>query len=85
MPASMMPYLALDDTRAAAVDRLIAQAHTDADMTRSACDDPQDQNGQRIEALLNAMPEFDPEKAIVDLATDENSTTTNEQRGERHV
>lgn len=85
VPASMMPYLALDDTRAAAVDRLIAQAHTDADMTLSACNDPQDQNGQRIKVILNAMPEFDLEKAIVDLATDDKSTINNEQKGEIHV
>ena len=85
VPASMMPFLALDDTRDAATERLIAQAHTDADMTRSACDDPQDQTGSRIQALLNAMPEFDPQKAIFSVKTDENRKTNNEQRGERHV
>ena len=39
VPASMMPYLALDDTRQEAMNRLMAQAHTDADLTKSVCDD----------------------------------------------
>ena len=85
VPASMMPFLALDDTRDAAVERLIAQAHTDADMTLSACDDPQDTNGRRIEALLNAMPEFDPETVIVDITIDDHSKNDNDQRGKSHV
>ena len=52
VPASMMPFLSLDDTREEAMDRLVAQAHSDADLTRSACDDPQNQDGQAIKALL---------------------------------
>jgi hypothetical protein len=46
VPASMMPYLALDDTRLAAMDRLIGQAHTDADLTKSTCDDPNSEDSR---------------------------------------
>lgn len=56
VPASMMPYLALDDTRSEAMDRLVGQAHTDADLTKSACDDPQNQDGQMIHRLMNELP-----------------------------
>ena len=60
VPASMMPFLALDDTRREAIDRLIEQANSDADMTRSACDDQNDPKGQRIRAMLDDLPSYDP-------------------------
>lgn len=59
VPANMMPYLALDDTRPEAMDRLVSQAHTDADLTKSACDDPNSEEGRMICRLmyeLSAMP-----------------------------
>lgn len=56
VPASMMPYLALDDTRSEAMDRLVAQANTDADLTKSACDDPNNADGQMIRRLMNELP-----------------------------
>lgn len=56
IPASMMPYLGLDDTRPDALRRLISQAHVDADMTKSAADDPNDANGQLIKALMASTP-----------------------------
>jgi uncharacterized protein len=56
VPASMMPYLALDDTRPEAMDRLIQQAHTDADMTKSACDDSGNEDGKMIRRLLDGLP-----------------------------
>lgn len=37
VPAALIPYLGLDDTRHEAVDALINQARTDADMTNSKC------------------------------------------------
>jgi hypothetical protein len=37
VPATLVPYLALDDTREAAMNALITQARTDADMTNSRC------------------------------------------------
>lgn len=56
VPASMMPYLALDDTRPEAMDRLIQQAHTDADLTKSACDDLGNADGAMILRLMNHLP-----------------------------
>ena len=60
-----MPYLALDDTREEAMDRLIAQAHTDADLTLSACDDPQDVAGRRIKEMLESLPTAEPTKTLM--------------------
>lgn len=37
VPAALIPYLGLDDTRTEAVEALIRQAQTDADMTNSKC------------------------------------------------
>ncbi len=37
VPATLVPYLGLDDTRQEAVSALINQARTDADMTNSKC------------------------------------------------
>jgi predicted acylesterase/phospholipase RssA len=56
VPASMMPYLALDDTRPEAMDRLVHQAHTDADLTKSACDDRNNPEGAMISRLMNDLP-----------------------------
>ncbi|OOY15873.1 patatin-like phospholipase family protein [Thioclava sp. DLFJ4-1] len=56
VPASMMPYLALDDTRLEAMDRLVAQAHTDADLTKSACDDSSNDDGRMICRLMHDLP-----------------------------
>ena len=56
VPASMMPYLALDDTRSEAMDRLMAQAHTDADLTKSVCDDPNREDGKMIQRLMYELP-----------------------------
>jgi hypothetical protein len=52
----MMPYLALDDTRPEAMDRLVGQAHTDADLTKSACDDPNSEDGRMICRLMHDLP-----------------------------
>lgn len=56
VPASMMPYLALDDTRPEAMDRLVGQAHTDADLTKSACDDINSEDGRMICRLMHDLP-----------------------------
>ncbi|QEP30354.1 patatin-like phospholipase family protein [Pukyongiella litopenaei] len=81
VPASMMTYLALDDTRAEAMDRLTAQAHTDADLTMSARDDPRDPSGSRIKALLESLPALDPSRTLVSCE----ATTTTDEGGEQHV
>jgi hypothetical protein len=57
VPAGMMPFLGLDDARDEAMDRLVAQAHTDADLTRSNCDDPRNGEGAMIRALLDDLPD----------------------------
>lgn len=56
VPASMMAYLALDDTRQEAMNRLIGQADTDADLTKSVCDDPNSEDGKMIRHLMNELP-----------------------------
>jgi predicted acylesterase/phospholipase RssA len=64
VPASMMKYLALDDARDEAMDRLVLQARTDAEMTLSACDDPGNPDGALICALLASLPELNPDRTL---------------------
>ena len=66
VPASMMPYLALDDTRPEAMDRLMAQAHTDADLTKSVCDDPNNEDGKMIQRLMYELPAMPASGAVWD-------------------
>lgn len=66
VPASMMPYLALDDTRPEAMDRLVAQAKTDADLTKSACDDANNEDGRMIRRLMNDLPAMPATGAVWD-------------------
>jgi uncharacterized protein len=58
VPAALIPYLGLDDTRPEAVQALINQARTDADMTNSKCayadTDPE---AQLICTLFHSIPE----------------------------
>lgn len=56
VPASMMPFLGLDDSRPEALERLVAQAHNDADLMRSNCDDPGSADGAMVRRLLEALP-----------------------------
>lgn len=57
VPAALIPYLGLDDTRAEAMDALVNQARTDADMTNSKCayreNDPE---ADRICRLFESAP-----------------------------
>jgi uncharacterized protein len=60
VPAEMLDYLGLDDARKGAMTRLIQQAHADADLIKSACDDANNPDGAMVKALmmdLPAMPE----------------------------
>jgi uncharacterized protein len=56
VPAEMMKYLALDDARPEAVKRLIQQASNDADLAKSACDDPNNSDGRMVKALMMSLP-----------------------------
>jgi hypothetical protein len=38
------------------MDRLVAQAHTDADLTKSKCDDPNSDDGRMIWRLMHDLP-----------------------------
>jgi hypothetical protein len=58
VPAEMMKFLALDDARREAMDRLIQQASNDADFAKSACDDPNNPEGQMVKALIMDLPEM---------------------------
>lgn len=59
VPASMMDYLDLDDTRKEASDALIGLARTDADSTNSRCSDPHDAQGAMVRALFESLPELE--------------------------
>ncbi len=59
VPASVMPFLELDDTREEAMDALIRQARTDADMTNSRCGDPNSREGRIISAVFGDAPVLD--------------------------
>ena len=57
VPAALIPYLGLDDTRNDAIEALIRQAQTDADMTNSKCAyQDKDPEAALICDLFNAMP-----------------------------
>lgn len=66
VPAGMMPYLALDDTRSEAMDRLVAQANTDADLTKSACDDLNNEDGRMIKRVMHDLPAMPATGAVWD-------------------
>ena len=57
VPADLMQYLDLDDTRPEAVEALVNQARSDADMTNSLCSDPTSRDGQLIQRLFMEAPE----------------------------
>lgn len=73
VPASMMDFLGLDDTRKIARERLIQQAHIDADLTKSACDDENNPAGVRIQKIFADVPE---------LRTEENWLASKHDRNE---
>ena len=73
VPASMMPYLALDDTRPEAMERLIGQAHTDADLTKSVCDDTNSEDGKMIRRLMNELPAMPASGAVWDRVSVNNT------------
>ncbi len=57
VPAALIPYLDLDETQPKAVQALINQARTDADMTNSKCAYADtDAEAALICALFEAMP-----------------------------
>jgi len=56
IPADVMQYLDLDETRSAAADALINQARHDVNMTNSVCGDPGHHEGQLICGLFMDLP-----------------------------
>ena len=63
IPASKLEYLGLDDSRPEAMNALMSQASSDADMVKSACDDPRNQQGQLIRNLMMSLPAM-PEAGV---------------------
>ncbi len=59
VPASVMEFLDLDETRDQGLDALISQARTDADMTNSRCGRAADPEGQLIHDLFMDVPVLD--------------------------
>ena len=62
VPAALIPYLGLDDTRPEAIAALINQARTDADMTNSKCAYRRHRPGGRtlICSLFESAPRLEP-------------------------
>jgi hypothetical protein len=56
VPAALLPYLDLDETRPEAMDALVNQARTDADMTNSRCADADNREGRLICGLFADAP-----------------------------
>lgn len=56
VPAALMKYLDLDETRPAAIDALINQARSDADIANSRCSNANDAAGQLICRLFDDAP-----------------------------
>lgn len=57
VPAALIPYLDLDETRSEAMEALINQARTDADMTNSKCAYAEtDVEAALICGLFNTVP-----------------------------
>jgi hypothetical protein len=56
IPAALIPHLGLDDTRPNAIDALINQARTDADVTNSQCGDSNSREGRMISQLFFDAP-----------------------------
>jgi hypothetical protein len=57
VPAALIPYLGLDETRPEAISALINQARTDADMTNSMCAyADKDAEAALICSLFNSAP-----------------------------
>jgi hypothetical protein len=69
IPAALMPYLDLDDTRSAAMEALIAQARTDAEMTNSRCVDLASREGRMICGLFQDAPAIPGQCSIENRAT----------------
>ena len=65
VPAPLMEYLDLDDTRDEAAEALIGQANLDANMTNSRCSDPNDNEGKIVNQLFMDIPERDPESSLL--------------------
>jgi hypothetical protein len=83
VPASLMPYLDLDDTREAAAEALIRQAGVDADMTNSRCSDPSDIEGTIVKQLFMDIPERNPESPLLTQAGLADSQTASDIEGEK--
>lgn len=56
VPPDTLDFLDLDDTRPEATKRLVSQARADVSVTKSACDDPRNEAGQRIGRLFRDLP-----------------------------
>ncbi len=74
VPAALIPYLGLDETRPAAIQALVNQARTDADMTNSKCayadSDPE---AALICALFSSAPPR-AEPIVADMSPDATNT-----------
>jgi hypothetical protein len=81
VPAALIPYLGLDETRPEAVQALINQARTDADMTNSKCAYADaDPEATLICSLFNtAPPRTDPPTPRTHLSNSGGSLNRNER------
>jgi len=56
VPAPLLEFLDLDETRPEALDALIQQARSDVNMTNSSCNDSNDHDGALVNRLFMDMP-----------------------------
>jgi hypothetical protein len=56
VPAPLLQFLDLDETRPDALDALIQQARSDVNMTNSSCNDPLERDGALVQRLFMDMP-----------------------------
>jgi patatin-like phospholipase len=67
IPADVLQFLDLDETRSEAAEALIAQARHDVNMTNSVCGDPNDREGRLLCGLFEDLPET----GVSELSTNE--------------
>jgi uncharacterized protein len=69
VPAAILEFLDLDETRDEGLEALVNQARTDADVTNSRCGRPDDVEGQLISALFMDAPVLEPNSGEIAAAT----------------
>ena len=65
VPAEIMRFLDLDETSEEAANALTSQAHEDLNLTLSKCANPEDRDGQMLDALFQWIPQKAQPKPMI--------------------